>query len=350
MVFKIVPAPGTPAAELLQLSDREAALSRDEVALLEKGAEIEVFARDVQVRLDEARAALQRLASSPVHSSAEAAFMRSLGLVVPPHIASAETAAALEARRQAFAARERAAAAERAAVETRASQLAEIDRQVAEIKGLAGELAAQAEQALARARAEEQRRVAAQIIDLTRPKTRPAAAPHPAPVPQAAAASAPQKQPAAGARSAEPAAPVAPSRPAAALQPAPQAGPPVASQAALADANRRQSPRHRLQAEVSLSSESNFFTGFSGDLSETGIFVATYEKLLPPGSQVDLSLKLPGRPPLNVSGVVRWVRDSADRAPGVFPGMGIEFGQLSPQDAAAVQSFLQKREPMFWAD
>ncbi|MGI5863853.1 MAG: PilZ domain-containing protein [Myxococcales bacterium] len=336
MAFKIVPAPGTPAAELLQLSEVEAALSREEVALLEKGAEIEAFARDVQVRLDEARAALQRLASSPVHSSAEAAFMRSLGLVVPPHVASAETAAALEARRQALAARERAAAAERAAVEARAAQLAEIDRQVAEIKQLAGQLASQAEQALARARAEAQRQAAAQIIDLTRPKARPASAPIPAPAQQAAPASAPQ----------QPAAPVAAARPAA----APQASPPAAGQVAAAGADRRQSPRHRLQVEVSLSSESNFFTGFSGDISETGIFVATYETLLPPGTPVDLSLKLPARPALSLSGVVRWVRDSTDRTPGVFPGMGIEFRQLSSQDAVAVQAFLQKREPMFWAE
>ena len=99
---------------------------------------------------------------------------------------------------------------------------------------------------------------------------------------------------------------------------------------------------------MSLASESNFFTGFSGDLSEGGVFVATYEALLPPGTEVELALALPDRPPLRVPGVVRWVREHNDRTPGVFPGMGIAFQAIDPQAAAAIRSFLQHREPLFW--
>ncbi|MBI5543364.1 MAG: PilZ domain-containing protein, partial [Deltaproteobacteria bacterium] len=110
----------------------------------------------------------------------------------------------------------------------------------------------------------------------------------------------------------------------------------------------RLSPRQRVQAEVTLSSESNFFTGFSGDLSEGGVFVATYEKLLEPDTPVEVALALPGRPAVKVPGRVRWVRDTADHAPGVFPGMGISFDKVAPEALAAIKSFLQQREPMFW--
>ena len=103
-----------------------------------------------------------------------------------------------------------------------------------------------------------------------------------------------------------------------------------------------------MQAEVTLGSESNFYTGFSGDLSEGGIFVATYEKLLPPGTAVEVALALPNRSPIKVMGRVRWVRETTDHSPGIFPGMGIQFDGMHPEALSAIKSFLQRREPMFW--
>ena len=103
-----------------------------------------------------------------------------------------------------------------------------------------------------------------------------------------------------------------------------------------------------MQVEVTLASESNFFTGFSGDLSEGGVFVATYEKLLAPGTSVEIALALPGRSPVKLAGTVRWVRDPSDQMPGVFPGMGIRFKTLSADETALIKDFLETREPMFW--
>jgi uncharacterized protein (TIGR02266 family) len=135
-----------------------------------------------------------------------------------------------------------------------------------------------------------------------------------------------------------------------AARPAASPSPAAAAPQASPGPELRRAPRFRLQAEVSLSSDSNFFTGFSGDISETGVFVATYESVLPPGTEVQLTLKLPGRPTLEVAGRVRWVREHSDRAPGVFPGMGIEFEKLGEQEVTAIKEFLRRREPMFWAE
>jgi len=68
---RIVPPPGTPAAELSRLTDEERQLSEREAALLTQGAAVESQARDVQHALDEARAALQRLSTTPARAEAE---------------------------------------------------------------------------------------------------------------------------------------------------------------------------------------------------------------------------------------------------------------------------------------
>jgi len=109
----------------------------------------------------------------------------------------------------------------------------------------------------------------------------------------------------------------------------------------------RASHRVKVKAEVTLSSETNFFTGFSGDLSEGGVFVATYEALLPPGTHVELAIALPDRPEVHLGGVVKWVRDP-DRTTGVFPGMGIAFQNVQPEAQKAIRGFLHEREPMFY--
>jgi len=116
----------------------------------------------------------------------------------------------------------------------------------------------------------------------------------------------------------------------------------------LRQVEQRAFPRVKVQAEVTLASESNFYTGFSGDLSEGGVFVATYEKLLGPGTHVDIAIALPGLPTLRVPGVVKWVRDLNQDIPGVFPGMGIGFENVNPEVQAAIKTFLSQREPMFY--
>jgi uncharacterized protein (TIGR02266 family) len=107
--------------------------------------------------------------------------------------------------------------------------------------------------------------------------------------------------------------------------------------------------RVRMQASVDLRSDSNFFTGFSTNISEGGIFVATIQTL-PRGTQVELEVTLPGGRPLKVSGVVRWMREANDKTPELMPGMGVQFTDLPPQVAAAISDFVATREPLFFPD
>jgi uncharacterized protein (TIGR02266 family) len=111
----------------------------------------------------------------------------------------------------------------------------------------------------------------------------------------------------------------------------------------------RSNARFPLQTQVDLSSDSNVFTGFSTNLSEGGLFVATLS-VLPVGTPVDLTFTLPGKVKISVRGEVRWIREIDDRTPDVFPGVGVRFLELSQESAAALQRFVASREPLFYPD
>ena len=109
--------------------------------------------------------------------------------------------------------------------------------------------------------------------------------------------------------------------------------------------DRREFPRKRLVRELGVFTDDNFYSGFSEDISEGGIFVCTHE-LLPVGTHVQLSLELPGGHKLEAGGRVCWLRDPHDPV-AVAPGMGVQFDALGAADAEAVREFMQNREPIF---
>lgn len=112
---------------------------------------------------------------------------------------------------------------------------------------------------------------------------------------------------------------------------------------------RRSSPRVPLSAEVDLSSDTNFFTGFSTDIAMGGLFVATLGPL-PIGTHIALKFTLPGGAEITANGEVRWVRAFDEREPEMLPGMGVQFVDLTPKARAAIAEFIAKREPMFFPD
>lgn len=112
---------------------------------------------------------------------------------------------------------------------------------------------------------------------------------------------------------------------------------------------KREHSRVRLQTNIHLGSDSNFFTGFSTDISSGGVFVATVETV-PRGTRVDLDLTLPGGRPLKTSGVVRWLREPNDHTPDLMPGVGVQFQDLQPELASLINDFVRKREPLFYPD
>ncbi|NOK14052.1 TIGR02266 family protein, partial [Corallococcus exercitus] len=127
----------------------------------------------------------------------------------------------------------------------------------------------------------------------------------------------------------------------------PPARAPVAATPAKSDG--RKAGRVRMHTTIDTRSDSNFFTGFSMDISEGGIFIATVEAV-PRGTPVELDFTLPGGRPLTVNGVVRWARDGNDRTPDLMPGVGVQFTTLPPEVAHAISSFVATRDPMFYPD
>lgn len=109
--------------------------------------------------------------------------------------------------------------------------------------------------------------------------------------------------------------------------------------------DRRVAARTRLVRRLGVFTDDNFYTGFTEDISEGGLFACTHE-LLAVGTSVQLSLELPGGHNVEATGRVRWLREPYDPL-AVAPGMGIEFDDISPTDRAAIREFMQSREPMF---
>lgn len=110
---------------------------------------------------------------------------------------------------------------------------------------------------------------------------------------------------------------------------------------------RRTMPRIALKADIGIQSENNFYTGFSEDISEGGIFITTYD-FKPIGTQINITFTMPNGYVIMAGGTVRWLREFNPTTPDMKPGMGIQFEELSPEDKAQVDEFLQTSAPMFY--
>jgi uncharacterized protein (TIGR02266 family) len=113
--------------------------------------------------------------------------------------------------------------------------------------------------------------------------------------------------------------------------------------------SQRAANRRNIELEVSLMSESNFYVGFTENLSETGVFVATY-LARPLGSKVEMSVRILGRDePIALRGEVRWIREYSPTSDGC-PGMGIRFDAISDEYRAEIAQFLGRRDPLFFVE
>jgi uncharacterized protein (TIGR02266 family) len=106
---------------------------------------------------------------------------------------------------------------------------------------------------------------------------------------------------------------------------------------------QRSHERLRLDVEVSLSSESHFYAGLSGNASLAGLFVATYRPLRP-GEIVSLRVELCGEP-LEIEGIVQWRRAASEHAP---PGVGVALANLPPNARWLIHAFCAARAPMYY--
>jgi uncharacterized protein (TIGR02266 family) len=111
--------------------------------------------------------------------------------------------------------------------------------------------------------------------------------------------------------------------------------------------DRRDISRAEFSIDVGLHTSSQFFAGISGDLSEGGLFVATYTPQ-PVGSELHLSFVLPGGTAIRTAAIVAWSRVGDGHDDNAEPGMGLRFYGLSDDDRRSIERFLKVRPPMIY--
>ncbi len=113
---------------------------------------------------------------------------------------------------------------------------------------------------------------------------------------------------------------------------------------------RRANPRVALEVSVTLESDDNFYAGIANDVSEGGVFVATYQPP-PVGATVDLTLILPdSAEQFACSGVVRWIRDLHPASCDAPNGCGIQWTEMPAGAIAAIRRFVSLRDTMLFED
>ena len=115
--------------------------------------------------------------------------------------------------------------------------------------------------------------------------------------------------------------------------------------------NVRASERFDLEVKVDLESDHNFYTGLTQNISAGGLFIATHH-LRKIGDRITLNFILPGsEKPVQVETEVRWIRENTalQKVDG-STGMGVRFINLSAEASAAINSFLQSRDSLFYDD
>jgi uncharacterized protein (TIGR02266 family) len=98
---------------------------------------------------------------------------------------------------------------------------------------------------------------------------------------------------------------------------------------------RRRTQRVPLQADVVLQDDKGrVVSGISTDVSETGVFVASYATVAV-GVHVSVRFRLPTGHVM-ATGAIRWTREGA---PGRIPGIGIELIEVSDEDHDTLRRF-----------
>jgi uncharacterized protein (TIGR02266 family) len=177
------------------------------------------------------------------------------------------------------------------------------------------------------------------------PPQQPQFAPPQPAQPQAYPAQAPQ-QPAAFQAPAQPYAPNPYAQPLPAA-PAPAAPSKPAQQQQQGAYRGGTAERVNVEVNIGATTDSNFYVGFSGEISEGGVFCATYN-IQPRNTPMRVLVTLPGNFEKHVNGFVRFVRDPMDLTAESEPGMGIQFEGLDPEARDLILRFIRKRPPMFY--
>jgi uncharacterized protein (TIGR02266 family) len=117
-----------------------------------------------------------------------------------------------------------------------------------------------------------------------------------------------------------------------------------------ASAHGRAATRAAVYVCVDLSSEHNFWSGLTMNMSDGGLFVATHN-IVPVGTQLVLNMVLPFETePIILLSEVRWTRPYSGQD-DVPPGLGLRFVELDAGALAKIKRFVATvREPLFFDD
>jgi|SRR5688572_17742526 len=115
-------------------------------------------------------------------------------------------------------------------------------------------------------------------------------------------------------------------------------------------ASRREHVRHRVELDVTVTSDHNFYAGFVENISSGGIFIATH-RVKNVGDHIEFSINLPdeGGDPITGVGEVRWLRVYSEQS-NVEPGMGLKFIEIAPDAVKRIEAFLAQRDPLFYEE
>jgi uncharacterized protein (TIGR02266 family) len=102
-----------------------------------------------------------------------------------------------------------------------------------------------------------------------------------------------------------------------------------------------------IEANIGASTETNFFVGFSGEIAEGGVFIATYT-ILERSTPVNVLLTLPGGFEMQLAGMVNFVRDPMDFSSSSEPGIGVRFENVTDEQRQLMLRFIAKRAPIFY--
>ena len=136
------------------------------------------------------------------------------------------------------------------------------------------------------------------------------------------------------------------------VQAAPQVQPdaqqePKASKADDELASQRSSPRANVVVDVAMHSDNNFFMGLTENLSEGGLFIATYDDISL-GTELAVSLNLPEHKTIQTRGAVCWVREYTQYTKDLAPGVGVRFLDMAEVDQLAIREFIRRRDPILY--
>ena len=101
-----------------------------------------------------------------------------------------------------------------------------------------------------------------------------------------------------------------------------------------------------MEAKITLRSQTNFFMGFSENISEGGIFISTQS---PPDVGDNIEVDIPmidGSKTVSIKGIVRWHRFMANGDPS---GCGVQFTDIPDGAEKHLENMilLLQKEPLF---